>query len=264
MRYSVLAAAMLALMLIGRSAADAQETLRIGTEGAYPPWNARLADGSLVGLDIDLGHALCAEMEVDCTFLVQDWSGIIPALNAGRYDAIISSMSITDERDAQIDFTNPYVDVPRQFVTTEGSDLAGYRTMEEIEAALAGRRIGVQSGTISSRYVERHFPNAEIILYDDYDKVMLDLRAGRIDASFANVTIWDAYGQDGGLVTFGPLIPASSDPGILGRGMAIGVREGDDALKGRFNRALQALDERGELQDIVDEWLGADYSVSQP
>lgn len=244
--------------------ADAEPVLRLGTEGAYPPWNAQLADGSLVGLDIDLGLALCAEMEVECTFVVQDWSGIIPALNAGRYDAIVSSMSITEERDRQIDFTNPYVDVPRQFVTTEGSDLAGLSDMEEVEQALAGRRVGIQSGTISARFVASNFPESEIIYYDDYDRIVVDLRIGRIDASLGNVTVWDAYDQDGRLETFGPLIPASADPEMLGHGMGIGVREGDEDLRQKFNRALLALDERGELQRIAEEWLGADYSVSQP
>lgn len=243
--------------------AEAQERLQLGTEGAYPPWNTTTPAGDLVGFDIDLGYALCAEMNVECTFVTQEWDGIIPALNAGRYDAIVSSLSITEERERMIDFSIPYVRIPRVFVARRGSDLLGLGELEDVVQALAGRKIGVQRGTTSSGFVADLVPDAEIVYYNTYDQIVLDLRAGRIDASIGSIVAWQSpqYNPDDMLEAFGPHIDGRMFPEIWGPGRGIGIREGDTALRDRFSSAIRALYERGDIQELSEQWFGGDYSV---
>src|SRR6187402_1911569 len=141
-------AAALALSL---GAARAQEVLKIGTEGAYPPFNNLTADGKLVGFDIDIANALCDEMKVKCEFVTQDWDGIIPALQAGKFDAIIASMSITDERKQKVDFTHKYYNTPPAIAVPKDSPIK-----EATEAGLEGKTLGAQSSTTHSNYAEAH------------------------------------------------------------------------------------------------------------
>ncbi|MEQ9815249.1 MAG: transporter substrate-binding domain-containing protein [Azospirillaceae bacterium] len=138
-RLSLLAASAAIATLAGGAAwAQLPETLVIATEGAYPPWNATLSGGTLQGFDVDLGVALCRELAIDCTFVAQDWSGIIPALQAGRYDLIIASMSITEEREEAVDFSNPYADIYRRFAVLADSPLLEHATWEEMLPELQG------------------------------------------------------------------------------------------------------------------------------
>src|SRR5690606_38356114 len=132
----VAAAAMAAVMAV--SGAQAQETLKIGSEGAYPPFNAKDANGDLIGFDIDIANALCAEMKVECTLVTQDWDGMIPALQNKKFDAIVASMSITEERLKAVSFTDPYYSNKLQYVAKKGADL-------DITAdALKGKAVGAQ------------------------------------------------------------------------------------------------------------------------
>jgi ABC-type amino acid transport substrate-binding protein len=153
-------AAIATLGIIGGAAsASAQEVVRIGTEGAYPPFNFTDSNGELKGFDIDIAQALCDEMDVTCEFVAQDWDGIIPALLANRYDAIIASMSITEERMEVVDFTDKYYQTPARFIMREGSDIS-----DTSPEALAGMTIGAQSATIHANFLEdvlrrvRHSP----------------------------------------------------------------------------------------------------------
>src|SRR5215510_3181674 len=135
-----LAASVAALAFAVGSANAQDKVLKIGTEGAYPPFNNLTSDGKLVGFDIDIANALCDEMKVKCTFVAQDWDGIIPALQAGKFDAIVASMSITEERKKKVAFTNKYYDTPASFIAAKDTKITDFSP-----AGLKGKVIGTQS-----------------------------------------------------------------------------------------------------------------------
>src|SRR3954464_9125995 len=176
-------AASAALLTLG--VAQAQETtLRIGTEGAYPPFNNLTSDGQLVGFDIDIAKALCDEMKVKCEFVTQDWDGIIPALQAGKFDAIVASMSITDERKQKVDFTDKHYNTPPAIVAPKDTAIKGVT-----KADLAGKTIGVQGGTTHFNYSEKTFTDSEIKPYPSAQEYQLDLANGRLDAANDDVVV---------------------------------------------------------------------------
>src|SRR5439155_1757933 len=154
----ILAAAGLALAA-GSAAADGM-TVRIATEGAYPPFNLVDKDGKLQGFDVDIANALCEHMNAKCTIVAQDWDGIIPGLLAKKYDAIIASMSITDERKKKVNFTDKYYNTRARFVGKNGAGI------EITPAGLKGKRVGVQRATIHENFVRATFPDAEVVVYD--------------------------------------------------------------------------------------------------
>ncbi len=178
----------------GMAAAKDWTKVRIGIEAAYPPFNGLNANNEIVGFDYDIGNALCAKMNVECTFVAQDWDGIIPALLAGKYDAIVSSMSITDERKEVVDFTDKYYTNSLTFVAPKDSGIT-----DVSPAGLAGKLLGAQGSTVSAQYLEDTYGDADIKLYPTQDDAYLDLAAGRIDAVLADVgpsNLWLA-GEDG-------------------------------------------------------------------
>ena len=133
----------------GLASAKEWKEVRIGTEGAYPPFNGLDASGKLVGFDVDIGKALCEKMKVNCTFVAQDWDGIIPALLAGKYDAIVASMSITEERKKKVAFTNKYYDTPASFIAAKDSKITDLSP-----EGLKGKVIGTQSSTTHANFLE--------------------------------------------------------------------------------------------------------------
>jgi polar amino acid transport system substrate-binding protein len=228
-------------------------TVRVGTEGAYPPFNYLEADGSLVGFDIDIANALCEEMQVECEFVVQDWDGIIPALQAGKFDAIIASMSITEERMKIIDFTNKYYNTPPAIAVPKDSSLKGVTPGD-----LASIRIGAQSSTTHANYAEAHFPAADLQLYPTSDEYKLDLASGRIDAVIDGVVVlsdWLASEQGACCRILGTLTP---DLAINGPGAGIGVRKDDTDLKEMLNAAIDAIRADGTYKEINDKYFSFD------
>ena len=164
----LMAAAALAMLATGAHAQDKRK-VKIGTEGAYPPFNSIDTDGELVGFDIDIANALCAAANFECEFVVQDWDGIIPGLIAKKYDAIVASMSITDKRKEVVDFTNRYYLTPAKFVAAKGSDL------EFSPEGLAGKTIGVQRATTHENFCAPKFPEADVRTYATQDEANADL-----------------------------------------------------------------------------------------
>ncbi len=253
MRILTRLAATAAAIVFSAGLAAAEDKVRIGTEGAYPPFNNLEADGSLVGFDIDIANALCEEMQVECEFVVQDWDGMIPALLAGKFDAIIASMSITEERMEVIDFTEKYYNTPPAIAVPLDSELKGVTPDD-----LSGIRMGAQSATTHSNYAEEKFPDADLQLYPTPDEYKLDLANGRIDAAIDDVVVLSKWleSDDGQCCRIlGTLTP---DPVINGEGAGVGIRKGEDDLKAKFNAAIQAIRENGKYKEINDKYFAFD------
>ena len=276
-RYLAVAAS---LLFAGSAAAQAQDwsTIRIATEGAYAPWNFTTSDGQLAGFEIDLMHDLCARMAAECELTAQAWDGIIPALEAGRYDAIMAGMSITDARKEVISFSRAYVNTPGRFVVTEDSPFADFTTdvefiqMDELDGAeqaaidavvetFSGNVIGVQTATTHENFLRQYLgEDVEIRSYDTQENLDLDLQAGRIDAALASMGYWvpllesDA-GQD--LTMVGP----SFVGGVFGAGVGVGIRQDDTALVEKFDEAITAALEDGTISALAEQWFGFDSAA---
>jgi len=226
-------------------AAQAQDVLRVATEGAYPPFNNVTADGELVGFDVEIANALCAQMERECEIVAQDWDGIIPGLVNNKYDAIVASMSITEERLQAIDFTNPYYSNYLSVVAADGADV----TLD----TLGDLTIGAQRSTIGSQWAEDNYGRrGDIKLYDTNPAALSDLQAGRVDAvvvDFLPGAEW--AGQNDG---FGLAVDKIDIGDLIG----IGIRRGEGDLKDDFNAALEAIRADGTYQAISEEYFGTD------
>ncbi|MCR4266701.1 ABC transporter substrate-binding protein [Nitratireductor sp. ZSWI3] len=244
-----------AALALAMGAANAQDTmkLKIGTEGAYPPFNNLTSDGSLEGFDIDIAKALCEEMKADCEFVTQDWDGIIPALQAGKFDAIIASMSITEDRLKEVDFTDKYYNTPPAVVAPNDTDIEGV-TKED----LAGKTIGAQGSTTHSTYAETHFSDSDVKLYPTAEEYKLDLINGRLDAVIDDVVVLEEFlkSDEGACCkVVGTLTPVEE---IYGPGIGIAVRKGEDDLREKLNAAIKAIRDNGKYKEINDKYFSFD------
>jgi polar amino acid transport system substrate-binding protein len=250
--YRIALAASAALLAIG--AAQAQDrTIKIGTEGAYPPFNNLTSDGKLEGFDIDIANALCEEMKAKCEFVTSDWDGIIPALQAGKFDAIIASMSITDERKQKVDFSEKYYNTPSAIVAPKDSDLKGV-TKED----LAGKTIGVATSTTHYNFAEKTFTDSTLKGYPSSQEYMLDIANGRLDAVEDDVVVLQQFldSPDGACCKLVGM-PAPQPVEIFGPGAGIAVRKGD-ALAGEFTAAIKAIRANGKYKAINDKYFKFD------
>src|SRR3712207_6500796 len=247
------AAAILAFAAGGALAQDKRK-IRIGTEGAYPPFNYTTPDGQLAGFDIDIAKALCDKMNAECEFVTQDWDGMIPALQANKYDAIIASMSITDERKQQVDFTNKYYDTPPALAVPKDSELT-----EATPEALKGKTIGAQSATTHVNYAQAKFPDVDLKLYPTSEEYKLDLQSGRIDAAMDDIVVLSQWVDSPEGACCKILAPLPRDPVINGPGAGIAVRKGDDELREAFNKAIDDIRADGTYQAINGKYF--DFSV---
>jgi arginine/ornithine transport system substrate-binding protein len=251
-----LAAAVTVVMLALGSAALAKDwtKVRIGSEGAYPPFNSMSPDGKLVGFDIDIAMALCEQMKVECTLVQQDWDGMIPALLAKKYDAIVASMSITDERKQKVDFTNKYYQTPVRFVARKGANV------EITKEGLTGKKVAVQRATTHDAYLTDNFGDAvEIVRYASLDEAKLDLLAGRVDLLFGDVVavseglLKTPDGKD-----FEFVGPGYTDPKWFGYGIGIALRKSDTDLRDKLNAAIDAIRADGTYDKIAAKYFDFD------
>lgn len=234
-------------------AAQAQDKVRIGTEGAYPPFNNLNSAGQLEGFDIDIANALCEEMKVECEFITQDWDGIIPALQAGRFDAIIASMSITDERKQQVDFTEKYYNTPPAVAVPKDSDIT-----DVTKEGLAGKSIGAQGSTTHSNFAEATYTDSDVRLYPTADEYKLDIVNGRIDAVVDDIIVlqeWLATADGACCKIAGTITPVEE---IHGPGAGIAIRKGEDELREKFNAAIDAIRANGKYKEINDKYFSFD------
>lgn len=226
-------------------AAEAEaKTIRIATEGAYPPFNYTNNDGSLGGFDVDVANALCAEMKADCEIVSQDWDGLIPGLLANKYDAIIAGMSITPERSQTVDFTDPYFSNTMVWLAKKDGSFS--------PDDITNKDLGSQRSTTLGEYLLTNFDGKEgnsVNLYDTYENAYLDLKSGRVDAVLAEK------------VSAADWLPENPDYAVIGGELdnddhlGIALRK-EDPLKADFNAAIEAIRDNGELAKIEEANFG--------
>ena len=269
-------------LLAGNVHAD---KIKIGTEGAYPPWNSKDASGKLIGFEVELAQELCAIMKHECTIVEQDWDGMIPALLMRKFDAIMAGMSITEERLKTINFSQGYADEVASLAVMKGSNLASLQTAKAISLskksgevkktldiltkALAGKTIGVQTGTIHQNFLESgDVGKVTVRKYKTQDEVNLDLAAGRIDAALAAAVAFTDYAAKSGkpVVLVGPTFSG----GAFGNGVGVGIRKGDNSsavgkrdakILKDFNKAINTARKKGIISKLAIKHFGFDASM---
>ena len=234
--------------------AHAEGTLKLGTEGAYPPFNFIDSAGKVSGFDVEIGQALCAKMEMTCDVVAQDWDGIIPGLLAKKYDFIIASMFITPERKEKVNFTDPYYLAAMTVVAPKDTAITDFTA-----DALDGKIVGVQGGTTQAEYAHKVFTKSEIREYPTQDEVNLDLSSGRIDLQVGDMLPmldWVTKTEDGACCELkGQPI---TDPAFVGEGVGIALRKEDTDLLAKMNAALKAIREDGTYKAINDKYFPID------
>lgn len=267
------------LVAAGPSQAKDYTSITIATEGSYAPYNFKDAGGNLVGFDIDLGNDLCKRMNIECKFVEQAWDGIIPSLTAGRYDAIMAAMGIQPAREKVIGFSRPYLLTPMTFVATADSPLLSTQTpiddipldkitpeqkaeLDKFTKVFEGVKFGVQTGTSHERFMKEMMPSVQISTYDTIDNVVMDLKAGRIDASLSSISFLKPLTDkpdNKDLKLFGPKMIG----GVFGKGVGVGIRKEDTDLKAMFDKAIDAAVADGTVRKLSMQWFGYDASPKQ-
>ncbi len=234
------AAALAAITVVSSTTAMAADKIRIATEGAYAPFNLINEQGELAGFDVEIAKALCAEMKADCEIVAQDWDGIIPGLMGRKYDAIIASMSVTEERQRVVEFTDHYYSNVLAFVAPEG------KSLDVSKDGLKGLTVGAQRATIAGQYLEDNLADVvDIKLYDTQDNAYLDLSSGRLDALLSDkFPAYDWLRTDGGKG-----FEFKGEDIDIDDKIAIAIRKGDP-LKAKFNAAIKAIVENGTYEQI--------------
>ncbi|WP_180898080.1 transporter substrate-binding domain-containing protein [Martelella soudanensis] len=245
------AAAVAALLSAGSAAA---ETVKVGVAAEpYPPFTVPDASGTWSGWEIDFMSAVCDQAELDCVVTPIAWDGIITALTAGKIDAIMSSMSVTPDREKEIAFSDKYYSTPGAIVAAKGSGI------EPTAEALSGKILGVQISTTNQDYAEKHFPDAKLKTYQTQDEVNQDLYAGRIDAEIADlVTLQPFLESDDGKACCEMVGTVAEDLDIYGPGIGIGLRKDDTELLEKFNAAIAAIRENGTYEKISAPYFDFD------
>ena len=269
------------LFIIGNVSA---EKIKIGTEGAYPPWNSKDASGNLIGFEVELAQELCTIMKYECTIVEQDWDGMIPALVMRKFDAIMAGMSITAERQKTITFSQGYADEVASLAVMKGSSLEGMDTPEGINlslggsdvkkalktltGALAGKTVCTQTGTIHQNFLESgDVGSVNVRTYKTQDEVNLDLTSGRCDVALAAAVAFTDYADKAGkpVVLVGPTFSG----GAFGNGVGVGIRQASDSAIGKrdakilkdFNKAIDKARKQGIISKLAIKHFGFDASM---
>lgn len=240
------------LMVAGASAAFAADKIKIGTEGAYPPFNTITADGKLEGFDVDIANALCAQMKAECEIVTQDWDGMIPALQAKKFDAIIASMSITEERKQKVAFTNKYYTTPLALVALKDSALTGTDG-----DAVKGKTVGAQASTTQANYAQDVYAKAgaDVKLYPTQEEAVTDLVNGRLDAVLSDKFVLVDWMKNGSAKDcckmIGDVKGTETEAGIA-------LRKEDNELREKFNAAIDAIVADGTYKKIQAKYFDFD------
>jgi arginine/ornithine transport system substrate-binding protein len=243
-------------VMVGVSTANEWKTLRVGVEGAYPPFSWVKPDGKMAGFDVDISYALCKAMGADeCVLVQQDWDGIIPALLSKKYDCIVASMGITEDRKKKVAFTNKYYQSPAKFVVKKG-------TIKDISAkSLSGKTIGVQRATIYYQYLkDNHAADVKIKLYANQDEAYLDLKSGRLDGILADsVAVKEGFLNKPEGKDYEFIGPDLTEPKWFGDGNGIACRKEDVVLVKKLNEAIAKIRADGTYKNIQDKYF--DFNI---
>lgn len=274
-----LAFAVVAVLPLAAAPALAKEwtTLKIATEGAYPPFNSVTPDGKVVGFEPELFDVICERAKLKCETVIQEWKGIIPGLLAGKYDAIMSGMSVTPKRLEVIDFSIPYTNSPSTYAVLKSSPLIAAlgepkRVVLSDDAAakastaadakvLAGKLLAVQTATIQADFAKTFMPDVKTRVYETTQEEDLDLKAGRIDAIFASASSLVATLEQskGEIVLAGPKYYG----GLLGIGSAFGIQKDQPELKAKLDAAIQSCIDDGTVKRVAEKWFHVDTTPRQ-
>jgi arginine transport system substrate-binding protein len=238
---------LLAICLAGTTfLAQAVDTLTIGTEATYAPFEFTNEKNEIIGFDIDVINKICDEIKASCKVVNQSFDGLIPSLKTRRIDAAIAGIDITPERQKQVDFTKIYYDDSSiQFITLKD-------TLTDLEQ-LKGKRVGIQKGTTYPKYLNEKYPDVKQVSYDSYQYAILDLKAKRIDAIVSSSIVASEWlGKDADIV---PLSDKIIDHDFFGEGLGIAIRKGNEKLLNQFDQAIDKLKANGELDAIYKKWF---------
>ena len=264
---------LLSLLVMGNVNAD---KIRIGTEGAYPPWNSKNEAGKLIGFEVELAYTLCRYIGQQCEIVEQDWDGMIPALIMRKFDAIMAGMSITAERQKAISFSQGYADEVASLAVMKGSDLESMdtpegvnltlggsgvkKTLKTLTGALAGKTVCTQTATIHQNFLESgDVGKINLRTYKTQDEVNLDLASGRCDVALAAAVAFTDYADKSGkpVILVGPTFSG----GAFGNGVGVGIRKDDTELLKAFNKAIDKARKNGDISRIATKYFGFDASM---
>lgn len=256
MKDSLIKVAGLAALALA-STTVAAEPLKIGISAEpYPPFTYKDADGGWTGFEVELGQALCEEMQTQCEITPTGWSGIFPALNSGKIDMIMNSLSITDKRKRVIDFTDPYYFTPGAYVAAKDAEF-------EIPTGLDGKVLGVQGATTNATYARRELTDTgvQLKIYDQQEQANRDLLAGRVDAILADEIAMAEFVERDEAQAYEIRATAPRHE-AFGEGVGIGLRQQDDDLERDLNAAIAAVLENGTCSDLSQKYFGTDICGS--
>ncbi|MEB8386793.1 transporter substrate-binding domain-containing protein [Rhodobacteraceae bacterium KMM 6894] len=255
-------AVMVSIGLLTCSGAMAED-LRIGTSADYPPWESVDANNEIVGFDRDFGDEMCKRMEATCVWNNQTFDGLLPGLNVGKFDAVISGISINEERAKMVDFSAAYADAPNSIAAVAGSEFGSPKDAAAVVEAMSGKTFGVQVGSTHEQVVRAHFADSEVRVYDRPDQVVNDLMAGRIDAALMERSAWESFIEGDykdKLSYVGPQLTSADFP-EFGQGQAVALKKDSAELQSRMNDAITSMLADGTMTALSEKWFGYDISA---
>ncbi|MCG8710771.1 transporter substrate-binding domain-containing protein [Brenneria sp. 4F2] len=242
----------------GLVSAAEQQTLKIGTNSGYAPFEITRSDGTLAGLDIDIGNELCKRLSAKCVWVDTAFDGLIPSLQANKIDLINSAMNITEKRLQSIAFTKPIYIVPIQMVARKNAGLL------PTAASLKGKSVGVQQGTSQADYAMKYWAKSgvDVVTYPEQDQIFMDLSVGRLDAALQeSQSALDTFLNQPQGHDFGFAGDPVTDPSTLGQGTGIGLRQKDGALLQQVNQALDSMKADGTLEKMSKHYFARDITA---
>ncbi len=242
--------ALLGLAAGAHAQAPGWAKIRIGVEANYPPFSQMGTDGKFSGFDIDIANAICAQMKADCTLVSQEWDGMMPALNARKFDMIVASMTISEERLKVADFSDSYYDIPSTFIAKTGV------FKDVTPASLKGKTIIVTRNTPRAKYIAEQYKDSQVLQVAKEADVTMELSAGRGDLGFgSSLAATTAFLKSPEGKSFSKVGPPINPSGNKGGGTGIAMRKGEESLRSKVNLALKAITTNGVYKTLNDKYF---------